>query len=76
MINKETLKVTKSQIEIDKEKILNRAKEYAEEQMKADKPKNKFGTYVFISAVFVLLIFAVYIFAIFYRHAQFVQMGL
>lgn len=76
MIDKQSLNVTKAQIDADRELILKQAKEYSEQQMKLKKSKKKFTVYILVSAIFILILFIVYVGAIFYRHAQFMQMGL
>ncbi|MDD2524213.1 MAG: hypothetical protein WCS83_01775 [Endomicrobiia bacterium] len=63
-------------IDIDKQRILQEAKEYSEKQMKILKSKKTHNVYIIVSIIFIIVIISAYLFAIFHRDNMFTQMGL
>lgn len=65
----------KNNIDIDKQRILQEAKEYSEKQMKIVKLRKTHSVYIIVCIILVIVIVSVYLFAIFHRDNVFKQMG-
>lgn len=78
MTEQEPLKTQNNQNDmddIDKQRILQEAKQYSEQQMKIPKSKKILNSYMVISVILIFVIIFVYFFAMFYRNFLFTKMG-
>lgn len=75
MLEQEPLKTQNNMDDIDKQRILQDAKQYSEQQMKIPKAKKILNSYTIISLIIIFVVVFVYFFVIFYRNFLFAKMG-
>ncbi|MGE4385760.1 MAG: hypothetical protein AB7E39_07875 [Endomicrobiaceae bacterium] len=78
MAEEEPLKTQNNQNDmddIDKQRMLQEAKQYSEQKMKIPKSKKILNSYTIISLIIIFVIVFVYFFVIFYRNFLFAKMG-